>query len=211
MQRGEFDSAAEELSDAAALNPRDMWIRYYLCVLKYRVSQAKHADIQGLPNMMQDLRAVLEWYPEFAEADDLLLAIARTEGGGPAAAMQAERAAIQLSPRSQQYVLHLAEIYVTDKKWDAARAILDRLKAKQRPQDCGGGSLSGWDRSGTSRNTAFLPPERRVRQLQRKNFRARVLRSTYWRRMPPSAPRRSRRNPRAPGTNVPQNSCKDDW
>ena len=51
---------------------RDMWLRYYMSVLKYRVAQAKHADIQGLPNMMLELRAVLEWYPEMADAYDLL-------------------------------------------------------------------------------------------------------------------------------------------
>src|SRR6202034_984305 len=116
MQRGEFDEAVEELGDAAALDRRDMWIRYYLSELKYRMALSKHADIQGLPNMMQDLRAVLEWYPEFANADDLM-AMARLEGGGPIAAMQAEHAAMQLSPRNQQYVYHLAEIYVADKKW----------------------------------------------------------------------------------------------
>jgi len=42
--------------------------------------------------------------------------------------MQAERAAMQLSPRNQQYVYHMAEIYVADKKWEAARALLGRLK-----------------------------------------------------------------------------------
>ena len=78
--------------------------------------------------MMQDLRAVLEWYPEFANAYDLL-AMARMEGGGPAAAMQAERAAIQLSPRDLQYVYHLAQIYESDKRWDAARALLERLQS----------------------------------------------------------------------------------
>jgi tetratricopeptide (TPR) repeat protein len=128
MQRGEFDEAVEELGDAAALDRRDMWIRYYLSELKYRMAQAKHADIQGLPNMMQDLRAVLEWYPEFANAYDLM-AMARLEGGGPVAAMQAEHAAMQLSPRNQQYVYHLAEIYVADKKWDAAKGVLERLKS----------------------------------------------------------------------------------
>ena len=128
MQRGEFDEAVEELGDAAALDRRDMWIRYYLSELKYRMALAKHADIQGLPNMMQDLRAVLEWYPEFANADDLM-AMARLEGGGPIAAMQAEHAAMQLSPRNQQYVYHLAEIYVADKKWDAAKGVLERLKS----------------------------------------------------------------------------------
>jgi hypothetical protein len=133
LQRGEFDAALEELGDAAALNQRDMWIRYYLSVLKYRMSQAKHSDIQGLPNMMQDLRAVLDWYPEFANAYDLL-AMARMQGGGPVAAMQAERAAMQLSPRNQQYAYHLAEIYVSDKKWEAARTLLERLKTSSNPQ-----------------------------------------------------------------------------
>src|SRR4029077_9710834 len=89
--------------------------------------------IQGLPNMMQDLRAVLDWYPEFANAYDLL-AMARMQGGGPVAALQAERAAMQLSPRNQQYVYHLAEIYISDKKWEAARALLERLKSSGSPQ-----------------------------------------------------------------------------
>jgi hypothetical protein len=48
--------------------------------------------------------------------------------------MQAERAAIQLSPRNEQYVYHLAEIYVAGKKWEAAQALLDRLKASSNPQ-----------------------------------------------------------------------------
>jgi tetratricopeptide (TPR) repeat protein len=127
LERGEFDACLQELGDAAALNPQDLWVRYYLSVLKYQISLVKKADMEGLPNMMQDLRVVLEWYPEFASADDLL-AMARMEGGGPAAAMQAEHAAIQLSPRNQLYVYHLAEIYESDKKWEAARALLERLQ-----------------------------------------------------------------------------------
>jgi hypothetical protein len=133
IQRGEFDEATAELSDAAGLNPRDMWIRYYLSVLKYRMAQAKHGDIQGLANMMQDLRAVLDWYPEFAEAYDLM-ALARMEGGGSVAAMQAERAAMLLSPRNERYVYHLAQIYLAGKKWEAAQALLERLKSSSNPQ-----------------------------------------------------------------------------
>ena len=49
------------------------------------------------------------------------------------AAMQAERAAMQLSPRNQQYVYNMAEIYIADKKWDAARALLERLKGSVDP------------------------------------------------------------------------------
>ncbi len=127
LQQGQFDACVQELGDAAALNPQDLWIRYYLSVMKYKESRVKKTDMEGLPNMMQDLRAVLEWYPEFANAYDLL-ALARMQGGGPAAAMQAERAATQLSPRNLQYVYHLAEIYESDKRWDAARALLERLQ-----------------------------------------------------------------------------------
>jgi tetratricopeptide (TPR) repeat protein len=133
LQHGEFDAAAEELSDAAVLNQRDMWIRYDLALLKYKAAAAKHADIQGLPNMIQDLRAVLEWYPEFANAYDMM-GVARLEGGGTVSAMQAARAAIQLSPRNQEYLYHLAKIYVEDKNWDAARTLLDRLKTSSNPQ-----------------------------------------------------------------------------
>jgi hypothetical protein len=128
IQRSDFDDAAKELNDAATLDRNDTWIRYYLSMLKYRVAQSKHAEILGLPNMMQDLRAVLEWYPDFAAADDLL-AVAHMEGGGSAAAMQYETAAIRRSPRNQEFVYHLAEIYIADKKWEAARSVLEQLKS----------------------------------------------------------------------------------
>jgi hypothetical protein len=133
IQHGEFDEAFAELGDAAALNPRDMWIRYYLSFAKYRRAQVQHNEMLGLANMMLDLRSVLEWYPEMADAYDLL-AVARNAGGGPTAALQAERSAISLSPRNEYYSLHLAQIYVASKKWDTANALLDRLKASDNPR-----------------------------------------------------------------------------
>jgi hypothetical protein len=128
IEHGEYQQAFSELSDAAALNPSDLWIRYYVSIAKYSMAQAKHAEMMGLSNMMMDLKAVLEWYPEMAGAYDLL-AVARNTGGGPSAALQSERAAITLSPRNERYIYHLAEIYVASKKWDAANALLGRLKA----------------------------------------------------------------------------------
>ena len=133
IEHGEFDEALVELGSAAALNPRDMWVRYYVSALKYRMAQAHHADMQGLANMMLDLKSVLEWYPELADAYDLL-ALARNEGGGPAAAMQSERAAMMLSPRDDRYPYHLALIYIAGKKWDAAAAQLERLKVSHDPK-----------------------------------------------------------------------------
>lgn len=133
IEHGQFDEAFAELRDAAALNPRDMWIRYYLSLAKYRMAQARHNEMMGLANMMLDLRSVLEWYPEMADAYDLL-AMARSAGGSATAALQTERAAIGLSPRNETYLVHLAQIYVASKKWDAANTLLDRLKGSSNPQ-----------------------------------------------------------------------------
>jgi len=133
IQHNEFEDALAELGDAAALNRNDMWVRYYLSLLKYRMAQARHADIQGLANMMLDLRAVLEWYPEMASAYDLL-AVARNEGGTTTAAMQAERAAMTLSPRDEHYVYHLAQIYIANKQWEPAENLLERLRSSTDPE-----------------------------------------------------------------------------
>ena len=133
LDHAQLDDAARELGDAAALDSRDLWIRYDLCVLKLRVAESSHKDIQGLPNMLLDLRAVLESYPDTASAYDLL-AQARMAGGGGMTAMQTERSAMLLGPRNQLYPLHLAQIYAGARQWDAARALLERLKLSEDPQ-----------------------------------------------------------------------------
>ena len=133
IQHNEFEQAFSEINDAAALNPRDPWIRYYFSLAKYDMAQVKHSEIMGLANMILDLKAVLEWNPEMASAYDLL-ALARNAGGGPTAAMQSEHAAINLSPRNELYQYHLAQIYLAAKKWDAGNLLLDRLKTSSNPE-----------------------------------------------------------------------------
>jgi tetratricopeptide (TPR) repeat protein len=133
IQHGEFDQAFNELNDAASLNPRDEWVRYYLSIAKCRMAQAKKTEMMGLANMMIDLKGVLEWNSEMADAYDLL-AVARNAGGTTTAAFEAERAAIRLSPRDESYSFHLAQIYVTSKKWEAANTLLERLEASSDPQ-----------------------------------------------------------------------------
>ncbi len=133
IQHGQFEEAFNELGDAASLNQRDMWVRYYLCIAKYRLAQTRHSEMLGLANMMLDLKAVLDWNAELADAYDLL-AVARSAGGSTTTAMDSERAAIGLSPRNETYLLHLAQIYVAAKKYPAAAALLDRLKGADNSQ-----------------------------------------------------------------------------
>jgi tetratricopeptide (TPR) repeat protein len=127
IQQRQFDAAADDLEKATELNQRDPWIWYYRSVLKYRKAQATRQDMQGIANMMQDLRAVADWYPELADAYNML-GMARVEGGGINSALEAQKQAIALSPRNVEYQFNLGQIYVAGKKWDQARAIFTRLK-----------------------------------------------------------------------------------
>jgi len=127
IQQKLFDAASQDLDKAAELNPRDPWIWYYRSVLKYRAAQAARRDMQGLANTMQDLRAVTDWYPEMADAYNIL-GMARVEGGGINSALEAQKEAVTLAPRNLEYQFNLGQIYVAAKKWDQAREILTRLK-----------------------------------------------------------------------------------
>ena len=133
LQRKEYDAATEELSSALDLDGQDPWVRYYLALVKYHAAESSGHPFQGLSNMLQDLRAVLDWNPEMAEAYSML-AMARVEGGGVNSAIEAMRMAIQLSPRNDGYLLNMAQIYMAGKKWDAATALLEHLKVSQDPQ-----------------------------------------------------------------------------
>jgi tetratricopeptide (TPR) repeat protein len=132
-EKKEFDRAADELSKGAELDSKDPWLHFYSALLKRRLADSSAGAIQGLPNMMQDLRIMLDWAPEFAEAR-AMLAMAQLEGGGVNAAMDSMRAALQLAPRNQTYLLDMSQIYMAGKHWDAATALLDRLKNNSDPK-----------------------------------------------------------------------------
>jgi hypothetical protein len=127
MEKKEFNPAVDELSRGAELNPKDPWLHYYLALVRLRMAQSAAGSIQGLPNMMQDLRLVIDWDPEFVEARNML-AMAQLEGGGVHAAMDSMRVALQLAPRNQSYLLNMSRIYLAGKNWEAASALLERLK-----------------------------------------------------------------------------------
>jgi tetratricopeptide (TPR) repeat protein len=133
MQKKEFDSAVEELGKGVELNPKDPWLHYYSALVRHNSLQTAGHGTEALPNMMQDLRLVLGWDPEFAEARSML-AMAELEGGGVHGAMDSMRAAILLNPRNQTYLLNMAQIYLAGKNWDAATAMLDRLKSSPDPE-----------------------------------------------------------------------------
>ncbi len=128
LRQKQFAAAADELQKATDLNPRDPWIWYARSALKYQQAQATGQEMQGLANMMQDLRAVLDWYPDLAAAYNML-GVARVEGGGINSALEAQRQAIALAPRNVEYQFNLGQIYVEGKKWEQARDVFTRIRS----------------------------------------------------------------------------------
>jgi tetratricopeptide (TPR) repeat protein len=134
MQRKEFKKSEEELDQAADANPKDMWVPYYRALEKFKISQATGKPIEGaLANVQQNLRAVIDWYPDFGEAYHLL-GLAELEGGGLNAALDSMQKAIALSPRRERFLMNLADIYLSGKKWDSGQEILERLKTSTNPE-----------------------------------------------------------------------------
>ena len=132
VQKGETKHAFEELNAAVQLNANDPWTRFGMALASYH-SGEQGARVQGLANMMESLHIVIDEYPDFAEAYNML-GWARLAGGGGNAAVESMKQAVQLSPRDEQYQLRLARTYLAAKKFDDATATLDRLKLSQDPR-----------------------------------------------------------------------------
>ena len=133
MLAKKWDVALEEFSQATEFNDHDGWSHYYASATKFRAAQATGQPIKGLANALVDLRIATDWYPEFAEAYNLL-GLGRIEGGGLNSAAEAMQVAIRLNPRNEWYPLNLAKIHIEAKKFDAARTLLEHLKTSGNPQ-----------------------------------------------------------------------------
>jgi tetratricopeptide (TPR) repeat protein len=129
LQQKKFPEAEQEFLYAMRVGQSDTWTRMEMSITKYEAAQASNKFV-GVANMMLDLQAVLDWYPDFAEAYNLL-GLARLEGGGTKSAGEAMHSAIMLSPRNEQYLLNLARIDMAGKKWDEATALLERLRGSE--------------------------------------------------------------------------------
>ncbi len=132
VQKGDTKHAFEELNAAVQISANDPWTRFGMALASYH-SGEQGARVQGLANMMESLHIVIDEYPDFAEAYNML-GWARLAGGGGNAAVESMKQAVQLSPSDEEYQLRLARAYLAAKKFDDATATLQRLKLSQDPR-----------------------------------------------------------------------------
>ncbi len=133
LQKDDFPDVKKDLDQALDADQNDAMSHYYFTQMEYRLALTRSNQAPELANMLVGIREVTDKYPEFAEAYNLL-AVARLEGGGLNSALDAIQTAIQLAPRCESCVLHLAQIYLAQSKWDQARLLLQQLKLSSDPQ-----------------------------------------------------------------------------
>jgi tetratricopeptide (TPR) repeat protein len=133
LHKRDLKDATDEFQVAIRMDPQDAWSRYYISWMRYQAAQSGGHYFQGLANLMQDMRLVTDWDPDFAEAYNML-AMARVEGGGVNSATEAIRLAVSLAPRNQRYQLNMARIDMAAKNWQAAGSVLERLQASKDVQ-----------------------------------------------------------------------------
>lgn len=132
IEEKRYQAAREELGDALELDNKDPWTHHYQALGRYKETRAGGKTALGLANTFQDLRFVIDWYPSFADAYNML-AMARIDGGGTNSAKEAMKTAIQLSPRNEEYLYNMARIEMAGKEWDAAAKRLEGLTHSANP------------------------------------------------------------------------------
>ncbi|HSS95906.1 MAG TPA: hypothetical protein VLK33_02690, partial [Terriglobales bacterium] len=116
LEQSKANDAVEEFGKAFALDLHDPWSHYYMARMKYRTAVESGDRIEGLASMLIDLRTVIDWNADFAEAYNML-GVARVDGGGVNSAVDAMKRAVELSPRNETYLLNMAVAQTAAKQW----------------------------------------------------------------------------------------------
>lgn len=129
LQKRDFQQAADYFHRASKLNSRDPRVHYYSALLLSR----KNGFGSSNAEMIQELETAISLDPNFADSY-MLLAFAKNYGGQRAQALETMRKAVALSPRNEGYQYNLAQMYISNRQFDDALALLHLLQKTSNPE-----------------------------------------------------------------------------
>jgi tetratricopeptide (TPR) repeat protein len=133
IDKKEYDQAADCIRTAMTAAPRDPEPHYLWAVYLRGKAQAEGQQPGGGAVLMQhELQAAIGFYPEYADAYDLLAYAYALDEHYPQAVTSAQKA-VQLYPGHEQYALDLAQYYADAGQFDKATAVLNRVKNSPDP------------------------------------------------------------------------------
>ncbi len=130
LQKQDFPQAAEYFHRASKLDSTDARVHYYSALLMARESGYSASDV---PAMTTELEAAITLDPAFADPY-ALLAFAQSTSGDSAKALITMQKALAISPRNENYLFNLANIYLANRQPDQAIAVLQALRITHNPE-----------------------------------------------------------------------------
>src|ERR1700692_4194482 len=131
LQKQEFKQAADYFKRASQLDSKDPRVHYYSALLL--VGESGFGNGADLPAITAELEASIGLDPSFADSY-ALLAFAQSTAGDPGKGIVTMRKALKISPRNENYVFNLANLYLANHQLDHAVALLQSLRGTDNPE-----------------------------------------------------------------------------
>lgn len=130
LQKRDFRQAADYFHRASQLNSRDPRVHYYSALL---LSRENGFGSSNAAEMLRELETAISLDPNFADSY-MLLAFTQAYGGQHAQGLETMQKAVALSPRNETYQYDLAQMYISNRRFDDALALLHVLEKTSNPQ-----------------------------------------------------------------------------
>jgi tetratricopeptide (TPR) repeat protein len=131
LQKHDYTQSAGYFKRASELDPKDPRVHYYNALLMAR--EGGFGGASDLPVMIRELETSISLDPGFADAY-AILAFAQSTSGDPVKGLATMRKALAISPRNENYLFNLANLYLTNRQPDQAIAVLQSLRATDNPE-----------------------------------------------------------------------------
>jgi tetratricopeptide (TPR) repeat protein len=129
LQNQDFPQAAKYFNRASQLDSKDPRVHYYNALLMMR----EGGSSVDLAAMTKEVEISITLDPTFADSY-ALLAFAQSSSGDSAKALVTIQKALTISPRNENYLFNLANLYLVNRQPDQAIATLQSLNVASNPE-----------------------------------------------------------------------------
>jgi len=130
LQKQDFTQASEYFKRASQLDSKDPRVHYYSALLMVR--KTGFGSAADLPGITAELETSIGLDPNFADSY-ALLAFAQSTGGDSGKAIGTMRKALAISPRNENYIVNLANLYLANRQPEQTIALLQSLRIEDNP------------------------------------------------------------------------------
>ncbi|HZZ16387.1 MAG TPA: tetratricopeptide repeat protein [Candidatus Sulfotelmatobacter sp.] len=131
LQKQDFKNAQQYFKMASQLDSNDPRVHYYSALLMVR--ETGFGSDADLPGISRELETSISLDPNFADSY-AVLALAQSTAGDSGKAIVTMRKALAISPRNENYVFNLANLYLANRQPDQAIPLLQVLRTANDPE-----------------------------------------------------------------------------